>query len=163
MITLAQVIEVFRAQLAADSALVEWCGQKFGKAPLVRVGIDPRADRETAYVPAVWLSSARKSGGRSVEQRTLSVACDLFLRAGPDSRQGGPALPQETNGANADLEAFADLVEAALETALDATNLCLDETDLAFEFVENYPVASARLIVTMRVPVVIGGTVELTS
>ncbi len=163
MVTLSQLIAVFAPALRADTELADWCRQTWGKALLVRVGQDPGALVESAHMPAVWLSPARKSGGQTASQSELVIALDVYCASGPEKREGGPTAPFESEPAAERLEALVDLAVGVCEEALDATNCSVNTWDVGYDFVKNAPLATARVLLTVTVPTVIGGEVELTS
>lgn len=60
--TTCELIEKVAAALVADATLHDWCEEKFGKAPLILLGIDERSpldDEDYPVIPIVGISEER--------------------------------------------------------------------------------------------------------
>lgn len=159
MVSQGDVLRWLVAALIADTAVVAWCRQTYGRPPLIQVGNDVTQDPRQWRMPAIVLVPERRDGSPEHAAGSLITLIELRIRcekveASAETLDSSPL--RETDGLY-QLDEFARRVKAAIAGKLAQTAVCLEANmSETFDTEQLFPICVAELRLTLNLPPIIG-------
>jgi hypothetical protein len=132
--------------IAVDSETATWCQSTYGRDHQVYVNLDDREPPAASGCPYVTLWPDSKKVGRGIgqKQHTIEVVCVIHDES---SRTRSEDNVIEYEGVKR-LETFRKHVETAI-AAVDMGNALLDELDIEYDPVSEFPFMAADMVITI--------------
>lgn len=155
MINMRDILDRFATTLAATAALDTWCQTHFGKDATIFVGFDVRDPPGKTSAPFIILQPGAANEGDEMGMFTYMVTVDWCIVVDTSTTAG---QVREIDG----LKLADELGRIILEALRGASqNVVLSSWNYSIEPVEFFPMIMAGLDITLNVPHLIGGRVEL--
>lgn len=153
-IALMQISDVAVGILSTDSALLNWCGEHYGRMPTIQVGLDQRNPPEPEECPLILVRPATQRTGDEDIGNALQIDWAVY-----DERVQITGLVKEYVGVRR-VDEMGRLILAALEAGLPAV-LSMATTEYVLETVERFPLLLGNMDITINVPAMLSGQLEL--
>lgn len=155
MINMRDILDRFATTLAGTAELDGWCQTHFGTDATIFVGFDVRDPPGKANVPFIILQPGAANEGDEMGQFTYIVTVDWCITSETSTTTG---QVREMDGLKL-IDELGRIIVEALRGA--SQNVVLSSWNYTIEPVEFFPMIMAGLDITLNVPHLIGGRVEL--
>jgi hypothetical protein len=116
MSQLKDVLSLIKTTLAGNAEIDAWCGETFGRAPMIFVGIDPRKPpqlEQNCPMICVITDGRRRERNQSYLEHTIHIGC--AIKSDTQERTGNTVVFKGIEL----IDDFANLVEAVITKAFN--------------------------------------------